>query len=86
MKISRADQIRELRSAGLTVREIAARVGCSYQYASRIARESPRPTLTVSTDDQGRAVVSGDLAPKLLATHVVRALQRSAEVTYKRAT
>jgi len=83
MEISRTDQIHELRSAGLTVRETAARLGCSYQYVARVSRDS-RPTLTVSVDSQGRTIVSGDLAPKLLATHVVRALQRSADVTYQR--
>jgi len=82
MEISKADQIRELRAAGLTVREIAVRVGCSHQYAARICQQQGRPALTVTLDDQGRAVVSGELAPKLLATHVVRALQRSAYVTY----
>lgn len=82
MEISKAARIRELRSAGLTAREIASRVGCSYQYAARIAGASPKPSLTVSIDREGRTIVSGALTPKILATHVVRALQRSANVTY----
>ena len=80
MNTSKAEQIRILSSAGLTVREIAARVGCSYQYAARVAAKQSRPVLTVHTDQDGNAVVTGDLAPDLLAQHVARALQRSAEV------
>lgn len=82
MEISKADQIRSLRAAGLTVREIAARVGCSYQYAARVSQARPKPSLTVSIDRDGRTVVSGEIPPKVLATHVVRALQRSADVSY----
>ena len=77
---TKAEQIRILSSAGLTAREIAARVGCSHQYAARIAATQARPVLTVRTDQDGNAVVTGDLAPDLLAQHVARALQRSAEV------
>ena len=84
MNISKS-QIIELRAAGLTVREIAARVGCSYQRVAQVTRDLPRPALTVHTDQDGRAVVTGDLAPKLLATHVVRALQRSADVRHEQA-
>lgn len=82
MEISKADQIRRLRAAGLTVREISSRLDCSYQYAARIASRAPKPPLSVSIDSQGRTVVSGDLEPKLLATHVVRALSRTADVEY----
>ena len=82
MNTSKADEIRTLRSAGLTVREIAARVGCSHQYAARVAARQSRPVLTVHIDPEGRAIITADLATKLLATHVVRALQRSADVRY----
>lgn len=82
MEISKADRIRELRAGGLTVREIASRLDCSYQYAARIASRAPKPSMTVSIDAEGRTVVSGDLAPKLLATHVVKALSKTADVQY----
>lgn len=77
-------QIRELKRAGLTVREIAARVGKSRSWVSRVTRDMDRPALTLSVDAQGRTVVEGNLDPKLLATHVMRALKRSADVTYNK--
>lgn len=82
---SETDQkIRELRQAGLTVREIAQRVGKSYQWVSRVTRAMEKPALTLTIDKQGRTVVEGDLEPRQLATHVMRALKRTADVTYTR--
>lgn len=84
MKSGTAEEIRELRRAGLTVREIAARVGKSYQWVSKVTHDQARPALTVSIDSEGRTVVTADLDPRLLATHVVKALQRTADVTYEK--
>lgn len=83
MNSETANQIRDLKLAGLTVREIAERVGKSYQWVSRVTHEMERPALTLTIDDQGRTVVAGDIEPRLLATHVMRALQRTADVTYE---
>lgn len=80
---SRNDEIKRLRAAGLTVREVAVRVGVSRSRVGQLTVGDALPALVVTLDDQGRAIVTGDLDPKLLATHVVRALQRSADVRYE---
>lgn len=77
-------EIGRLYLAGLTVREIALRVGKSHQWVSRVTHELDAPALTVSMNEDGSVNVRGEMDQKLLATRVVKALRRTSDVTYER--
>lgn len=75
---SKADQIRTLRNEGLTVREIAEQVGCSFQYVHQIVRVAAGPKVQVRVRGEEVVVTSGDLPTDVLAIRVERALGRIA--------
>jgi hypothetical protein len=83
MNSETAQEIRDLWRGGLTVREIAKRVGKSYQWVSRVTHEMDKPQLLVSIEGE-TVVVRGDMDARLLATRVYKALSRTGNVTYER--
>ena len=74
--IPKAEQIRTLRLAGFTVREIAERVGCSFQYAHQVVKKMPE--LTVEVRVRGDVVIaqSQGMRPEVLAARIEHALER----------
>ncbi len=70
------DQIRALRLSGHTIREIAERVGCSFQYVHQVVRDAIEPSFSVQVRGNEVVVSSPDLPPELLAIRVELALSR----------
>lgn len=80
------EQVLKLRRDGLTLREIAARVGVSYQRVHQLVRAAePFPTIETRRNPDGSVTVQApDVDARTLETRIIVALRRRGDVVKRR--